>query len=171
MILSGVGFHSSLATALPPALSRVEQEYAKAGTLHANFTQKVWNESLQEEKISTGILILKMPNKFRWEIRDPDPLLLLSNGKKFWFYTPPMDSTDKGEAWSNSSEGDRWVWLSQLLSAHWSGVPGLKVQAKAQAFELTIPAATKWHMGGALRFGWSFPAYKGRPGRRPEDML
>jgi len=24
--------------------------------------------------------------------------------------------------------------------------------------------------GGALRFGWSFPAYKGRPGRRPEDI-
>lgn len=24
--------------------------------------------------------------------------------------------------------------------------------------------------GGALRFGWTFPAYKGRPGRRPEDI-
>lgn len=23
--------------------------------------------------------------------------------------------------------------------------------------------------GGALRYGWAFPAYKGRPGRRPED--
>ena len=24
--------------------------------------------------------------------------------------------------------------------------------------------------GGALRYGWCFPAYKGRPGRRPEDI-
>ena len=24
--------------------------------------------------------------------------------------------------------------------------------------------------GGALNFGWSFPAYKSRPGRRPEDI-
>ena len=24
--------------------------------------------------------------------------------------------------------------------------------------------------GGAIRFGWSFPAYRGRPGRRPEDI-
>ncbi|CAN7616946.1 trimeric intracellular cation channel family protein [Mesorhizobium sp. LjNodule214] len=24
--------------------------------------------------------------------------------------------------------------------------------------------------GGALKFGWSFPAYKSRPGRRPEDI-
>ena len=24
--------------------------------------------------------------------------------------------------------------------------------------------------GGALRFGWSIPAYRGRPGRRPEDI-
>jgi uncharacterized membrane protein YeiH len=25
--------------------------------------------------------------------------------------------------------------------------------------------------GGALRFGWSFPAYRSRPGRRPEDIF
>jgi uncharacterized membrane protein YeiH len=24
--------------------------------------------------------------------------------------------------------------------------------------------------GGALKFGWSFPTYKSRPGRRPEDI-
>lgn len=24
--------------------------------------------------------------------------------------------------------------------------------------------------GGALRYGWAFPAYRGRPGRRPEDI-
>ena len=24
--------------------------------------------------------------------------------------------------------------------------------------------------GGAIRFGWSFPSYKSRPGRRPEDI-
>jgi uncharacterized membrane protein YeiH len=24
--------------------------------------------------------------------------------------------------------------------------------------------------GGALRFGWAFPAYNSRPGRRPEDI-
>ncbi len=24
--------------------------------------------------------------------------------------------------------------------------------------------------GGALKFGWSFPPYKGRPGRKPEDI-
>jgi uncharacterized membrane protein YeiH len=24
--------------------------------------------------------------------------------------------------------------------------------------------------GGALRFGWAFPSYKSRPGRKPEDI-
>ncbi|TIL39726.1 MAG: trimeric intracellular cation channel family protein, partial [Mesorhizobium sp.] len=24
--------------------------------------------------------------------------------------------------------------------------------------------------GGALKFGWAFPSYKSRPGRRPEDI-
>ncbi|MET0942502.1 MAG: trimeric intracellular cation channel family protein, partial [Mesorhizobium sp.] len=24
--------------------------------------------------------------------------------------------------------------------------------------------------GGALRYGWAFPRYRSRPGRRPEDI-
>ncbi|TPM31913.1 trimeric intracellular cation channel family protein [Mesorhizobium sp. B2-3-4] len=31
-------------------------------------------------------------------------------------------------------------------------------------------AAALMVRGGALKFGWSFPSYKSRPGRRPEDI-
>lgn len=35
---------------------------------------------------------------------------------------------------------------------------------------LTAFAAAFAVRGGALRFGWTFPAYRSRPGRRPEDI-
>lgn len=35
---------------------------------------------------------------------------------------------------------------------------------------LTAFAAAFLVRGGALRFGWTFPAYRSRPGRRPEDI-
>lgn len=38
------------------------------------------------------------------------------------------------------------------------------------ASALTAFAAAFIVRGGALRFGWTFPAYRSRPGRRPEDI-
>lgn len=37
------------------------------------------------------------------------------------------------------------------------------------AASLAVPAAFAVR-GGALRFGWTFPTYRSRPGRRPEDL-
>jgi uncharacterized membrane protein YeiH len=38
------------------------------------------------------------------------------------------------------------------------------------ASALTAFAAAFIVRGGAIRFGWTFPAYRSRPGRRPEDI-
>lgn len=44
-----------------------------------------------------------------------------------------------------------------------AGLPLLAATFLAFCAALTV-------RGGALKFGWTFPAYKGRPGRRPEDL-
>lgn len=49
------------------------------------------------------------------------------------------------------------------LLVHFFGVPEI-------AAALTAFAAAFVVRGGALRFGWTFPAYRSRPGRRPEDI-
>ena len=46
---------------------------------------------------------------------------------------------------------------------HIAGVPPVAAGIVAFAAALIV-------RGGALKFGWSFPAYKSRPGRRPEDI-
>lgn len=42
--------------------------------------------------------------------------------------------------------------------------------ASTLAAAILAVAAAFLVRGGALRFGWSFPAYRSRPGRRPEDI-
>ena len=49
------------------------------------------------------------------------------------------------------------------LLAEFAGFP--EIAAALIAF-----AAAFIVRGGALKFGWTFPAYKSRPGRRPEDI-
>lgn len=49
------------------------------------------------------------------------------------------------------------------LLVYFFGVPEI-------AAALTAFAAAFVVRGGALRFGWTFPAYRSRPGRRPEDI-
>ncbi|MGE3305409.1 MAG: trimeric intracellular cation channel family protein, partial [Rhizobiaceae bacterium] len=47
------------------------------------------------------------------------------------------------------------------------------VDAAGLPLEVTAPlafAAALLVRGGALRFGWSVPPYRARPGRRPEDI-
>jgi uncharacterized membrane protein YeiH len=46
---------------------------------------------------------------------------------------------------------------------HIAGVPPVAAGIVAFAAALIV-------RGGALKFGWSIPAYKSRPGRRPEDI-
>ncbi len=46
---------------------------------------------------------------------------------------------------------------------HFAGAPAIPAAAIAFAAAFAV-------RGGALRFGWTFPPYKGRPGRRPEDI-
>lgn len=53
--------------------------------------------------------------------------------------------------------------VTYMLLVHFAGfpLPAAAPIAFAAAFAVR---------GGALRFGWAFPAYKSRPGRRPEDI-
>lgn len=75
----------------------LKKKYASAATLKAEFTQIQKNKMMGSEKKSEGILEIKRPDKFRWDTLTPDPTLLLSNGKKIIYYTPPFHEGEKGQ--------------------------------------------------------------------------
>lgn len=55
-------------------------------SIKANFVQTVYNKDNRVLQRSGGIVEFKKPNCFRWQIVEPDPALLISDGKTFWNY-------------------------------------------------------------------------------------
>lgn len=83
--------------ALPKYLGEIAVKYRKAGSLQADFTQVTETAALKRKKTSSGVLLVHFPEKIRWETLKPDKNLLVSDGKKFWFYTPPFDEGEPGQ--------------------------------------------------------------------------
>lgn len=83
--------------ALPKILQEIETKYSKAGSIEAQFDQTTESATLQRKKHSSGTIVIKTPNKIRWETKTPDKNLLISDGNKFWFYTPPFAEGENGQ--------------------------------------------------------------------------
>jgi outer membrane lipoprotein carrier protein len=85
------------AISLPPLLKEVEAKYFKASTLIADFTEADQSATTNQVKKSSGKIQFKRPGKLYWETLKPDHNILISDGKKFWFYTPPFDEGEAGQ--------------------------------------------------------------------------
>ena len=78
-------------------LRSMQEKYKSVTALAADFTQSQTNTALGTTRVSTGHIFIRRPNKFRWETLDPDPSILVSNGKKVWYYTPPFRKDEHGQ--------------------------------------------------------------------------
>jgi outer membrane lipoprotein carrier protein len=78
-------------------LERTQAKYRTVKTLTAEFTQLQTTLASDAPKVSSGRIFIKRPDKFRWQTTDPDPSILVGNGKKVWYYTPPFREGEKGQ--------------------------------------------------------------------------
>jgi outer membrane lipoprotein carrier protein len=134
--------HASAApqkTSLPPLLKEVEAKYTKAATLFAKFAQTKEIASLKMKKQSSGDLWVKRPDKFRWQTLEPDPNILVSDGKTYWFYTPPFDEDERGQLIIRKSSQVQSKLLTALLSGAFSTTKDLTVTKKGEADFLLTP--------------------------------
>ena len=69
-------------------LQRLEQHHARTADLIARFTQSYRSGMLGREVTERGIVSIKRPGRMRWEYKDPEPKLFVSDGKTFYFYVP-----------------------------------------------------------------------------------
>jgi outer membrane lipoprotein carrier protein len=118
-------------SALPKTLQEIEKKYATSPTISAHFSQTDDNKTLGRKKVSGGKIFVKRPGKIRWETETPDPNLLVSNGKIFWFYTPPFDEGESGQLIERKSSEVQSQLATALLSGDFSKVAGIKVQQKS----------------------------------------
>jgi len=79
------------------SLEKLQNSYKNTGSLEADFLQEVYQASLARTKTSKGSLKMSKPNKIRWEIYEPEASILVSNGRKVFYYTPDARGKGKGQ--------------------------------------------------------------------------
>jgi outer membrane lipoprotein carrier protein len=67
---------------------RIEERHGRTADLVARFTQSYRSGMLGREVVERGVLSIKRPGRMRWEYKDPDSKLFVSDGRTFYFYVP-----------------------------------------------------------------------------------
>ena len=124
---------------LPALLKEVEAKYAKAATLSAEFSQVTEDAILSKKKNSTGKILIKRPAKVRWETLSPDKNLLVSDGKKYWYYTPPFEEGERGQVIEKNSSSVQSKLANSLLSGAFSVNRDMTIQQKGASTFLLTP--------------------------------
>jgi len=104
------------AATLPKILQEIETKYSKARSIEVHFDQTTESVTLQRKKHSSGTILVKIPNKIRWETKTPDKNLLVSDGNKFWFYTPPFAEGENGQLIERKDSDVRSSLASTLMT-------------------------------------------------------
>lgn len=123
-------FSSTAHAALPNALLRIEKKYGKAGTLEGNFSQTANVALTGVKKESSGVLMIQLPGKFRWETLKPDKNLTLTDGKTYWHYTPPFAAGERGQVFEGKSAATQSELASALLSGEFSKLKNVTFEKK-----------------------------------------
>jgi outer membrane lipoprotein carrier protein len=79
------------------SLGKLQAAYKDSGSLETDFVQEVYQASLARTKTSKGTLKLSKPNFVRWETYEPEASVMVSNGRKVYYYTPDARGKGKGQ--------------------------------------------------------------------------
>lgn len=124
---------------LPQILQDVESKYTQAATLQAEFNQVNEIAALKTKKQSSGVIMVKRPDKLRWETLKPDMNLLVSDGRRFWFYTPPFDEGEHGQVIEKRTNEINSKLANALLSGRFSVANEMKIKQESPSKFLLTP--------------------------------
>ncbi len=113
---------------VPAELLAIEKKYLAAKTLEAEFAQKDEVKLTGAKKQSKGVLMIRHPNQFRWETLSPDKNLLVSDGRRFWFYTPPFEAGERGQVIERKTTEVQSELANHLLAGAFSKIRGVQIK-------------------------------------------
>ena len=76
----------SLTAAEPAGVVRMHTFLQDVKTLKADFQQTVLDSNGKQVKQSTGTLVIKRPNRFRWDYAKPNEEVIVADGKRLWLF-------------------------------------------------------------------------------------
>ncbi|MCW5979043.1 MAG: outer membrane lipoprotein chaperone LolA [Bryobacteraceae bacterium] len=92
-------------------LNRVENRYNSPKTMQLRF-QQTYTGLGSPARVESGDLFLSKPRKMRWEYRDPEGKLFVSDGRFVYFYSP---NSNRVEKMTLKESGDMRVPLAFLI--------------------------------------------------------
>ena len=69
-------------------IGRLEERHRRASDIVARFEQSYRSGLLGREIVERGKVTIKRPGRMRWEYREPEEKLFVSDGSTFYFYVP-----------------------------------------------------------------------------------
>lgn len=127
---------------LPRLLNEVKSLYQKSDGIEARFNQLTEIKATKQTKKADGRIWIKRPSKLRWETINPDPNILVSDGRTFWFYTPPFEKGERGQVIIKKSAQVQTQFLNALLSGSFDFKPGtLTIEDKGERTFMLKPKA------------------------------
>ncbi len=82
---SETGTDGSVAQGLVRA---IEEHHARTVDIVARFSQSYRSGLLGREITERGVVQIKAPGRMRWEYKDPEPKLFVTDGRTSYFYVP-----------------------------------------------------------------------------------
>ncbi|HET6725768.1 MAG TPA: outer membrane lipoprotein chaperone LolA [Gammaproteobacteria bacterium] len=93
MLAALLALSAATAIAAPKAspADRLEQFLHNVHSLKADFTQTVTHATLPGAKKSHGTVLIKRPNRFRWNYVAPNKQIIDSDGNRIWIYDAELE--------------------------------------------------------------------------------
>jgi outer membrane lipoprotein carrier protein len=66
----------------------IEEHHARTVDIVARFSQSYRSGLIGREITERGVVRIKTPGRMRWEYKDPEPKLFVTDGRTFYFYVP-----------------------------------------------------------------------------------
>jgi len=157
MIFFSLLISHAIASPCPSIVKETEAVYQQKQTVTADFEQKTTSKALGTEEISRGHVKLMRPDKIRWETLSPNENLLVSDGKKFWYYTPPFNPGEPGQLIERKASEEKSKLAYSLLSGRFSTMKDVHCE---KIDEFTVSLTPKKGSAGSVqklrvRFGSS----------------
>ncbi len=85
LLAPGAGAQGESADAL---IRRIEAHHRGMPHFESAFEQRFAPRIFGRERVESGWLTVRQPGRMRWEYRDPEPKLFVSDGTNTWFHVP-----------------------------------------------------------------------------------
>ena len=79
---------SSSAAELEQLIARIELRHRSLPHFEVRFEQTFTPRIFGRQRTESGVLTVKRPGRMRWEYREPEPKVFVSDGQNTWFHVP-----------------------------------------------------------------------------------